>query len=145
DGGVTETRLDHVYVNRPAIRVGAGWLALYGQEGPPIVAANMVLYKVTGNSVTESPIGNYFVKYYVRNATSGYTAPNSCGIDPTTMGDVAFYSTGGHTYLFVAAYGLGDLYELRSGDSVAGSVKKVGATINPNAVLSGAGPYYGDK
>src|SRR5439155_12200639 len=40
---------------------------------------------------------------------------------------------------------LGDLYELRSGDSVAGSVKRVGATINPNAVLSGAGPYYGDK
>src|SRR5205807_6719044 len=88
----------------------------------------------------------FFANYYVRNGATGYTAPTACGLDGSTMADVAIYKTGGHVYLITAAYGLGDVWELSGADSIVPKVKKVGRAANSKAAgYAGVGPYYGDE
>ncbi len=146
------------YGNQPTVRVGAGYIAIFGQEFVPALGANLRLYKFAGTTLTEVPLNvgsaqpvpagmpsEYFLNYYYRNPTPGYTHPEMSGVDGTGLGDAEIFKSGGKYYLIVAAVGLGDVYELRGNDTIVPSVKKVGAAVNPNAQSSGAGPYYGDK
>jgi len=110
------------------IRVGGGYLAVWGIEN---VAGgwNIHLYKTSASgTLTEVPLDNYFAKYYSSGAPSGYTHPAF-----SALMDVAPYKNGGKSYLIVESFGLGDVYEIKAGDSL---------TIPPSSPPS---PFYGDR
>jgi PKD repeat protein len=110
------------------IRAGAGYLAVWGIEN---VAGgwNIHLYKIgSGSALTEVPLDNYFAKYYSSGAPSGYTHPAF-----SAFMDVAPYKNGGKPYLIVESFGLGDVYEIKGGDSLTARL------------ASTPTPFYGDR
>ena len=49
-------------------------------------------------------------------------------------------------YLILSAFGLGDVWELKAGDSLAARLTSSAEVPNPNsAAASGTGPFYGDR
>ena len=63
-----------------------------------------------------------------------YTAPQFSGVSGGNPGgDARIFKAGGKSYLFVAAIGLGDVYEIATGDTVTARVKQVGHSANSSA------------
>jgi len=138
---------------------GDGYLALYGDEigpteGHPTNAgtSNIRVYKVGPGSLTEIPFempvpgqGNrqlpFWSMYYGGNAPRGYARPIF-----NIFKDVAPVKIGSKVYLVVAAYGLGDVWEIKAGDSLSAHVNAFVETANPHsAAAAGTGPFYGDR
>jgi PKD repeat protein len=95
--------------------------------------------KAPGTSITP-----YYFKNYYHDNTSGRSGYVGAGLFGQ-FHDSQVVKSGGHTYLVVTAFGLGDVYELQGSDSIGirndGSV----GTPNPNRSAGGAaGPFYGD-
>ena len=79
--------------------------------------------------------------YYGANAPRGYTRP-----DFNIFMDVLPIKVGSKIYLVVAGYGLGDVWELKAGDSLAARLNAFAETPNPHsAAAAGTGPFYGDR
>src|SRR5262249_6098953 len=122
---------------------------------------NVRLYSVSGTSITPIPVQvgsaapqgstrEYFADYYSRAAISmsGYTYPYFTAIDGSGNpgGDLRLIRMGGKLYCVLATGGLGDVYELRSGDTISAKVKKVGHAANSKAAaFAASGPFYGDE
>jgi PKD repeat protein len=110
------------------IRAGGGYLAAWGIEDA-VGGWNIHLYKIgTGGSLTEVPLNNYFAQYYSGGAPTGYVHPTF-----SAFMDIAPYKRNGKSYLIVESFGLGDVYEIRAGDSLTAHL-----TSTPT-------PFYGDR
>ena len=110
------------------IRAGAGFLAVWGIEDAA-GGWNLHLYKIgNGSTLADVPLDNYFAKYYSGGSPAGYAHPSF-----SAFMDVAPYKRGAKTYLILESFGLGDLYEIKAGDSLAARL-----TSTPTA-------FYGDR
>ncbi|MEA2329327.1 MAG: hypothetical protein QOE68_4286, partial [Thermoanaerobaculia bacterium] len=116
---------------------GDGYLAIFGVEIPPVGTWNIRVYKVGPGSLTEIPFempvpgkpGSqqpFWSMYYSSNAPQGYTRPFF-----NLFLDVLPVKIGSKVYLVLCGYGLGDVWEIKAGDSLK------------TPTVSG-GPYYGD-
>lgn len=117
------------------IRAGGGFLAVWGTENAA-GGWNIHLYKIgSGGSLTDVTLNDYFAKYYSGGAPAGYAHPQfsslSTGLFVNCM-EVAPYKRNGKAYLFVESFGLGDVYEIKAGDSLT-------------AKVSNSAPVYGDS
>lgn len=115
------------YATPGGIRAGAGFLAVWGIENGA-GGWNIRLYKIgNGGALSEVPLDNYFAKYYSGGSPPGYAHPSF-----SAFMDVAPVKHGTKTYLVVESFGLGDVYEIKAGDSLTARL------------LSTAVPFYGD-
>jgi PKD repeat protein len=138
---------------------GDGYLALYGDElaadsvhPTSAGAANLRVYKVGPGTLTEIPFEipvpgkpgkqlPFWSMYYGANAPQGYARPAK-----NIFEDVTPVKIGSKIYLIVSAYGLGDVWELKAGDSLTARVSAPAEVANPHsAAASGTGPFYGDR
>jgi PKD repeat protein len=132
---------------------GDGYLAIYGVEIPPVGTWNIRVYKVGPGTLAEIPFempvpgsnGSrqlpFWSMYYSANAPQGYTHPFY-----NIFMDVAPVKVGSKVYLVVAGYGLGDVWELKAGDSLAARVTAFADVPNPHSTAApGTGPFYGDR
>jgi PKD repeat protein len=131
---------------------GDGYLAIYGVEIAPVGTWNVRVYKVGPGTLTEVPFempvpgnGNrqlpFWSMYYSSNAPQGYSHPFY-----NNFTDVLPVKVGGKIYLVVADYGLGDVWELKAGDSLAARLSASSEAPNPHsAAAGGTGPFYGDR
>ena len=135
------------------IHYGDGYLAIYGVEVPPVGTWNIRVYKVGPGTLTEIPFempvpGSngtrqqpFWSMYYGANAPQGYTRPNY-----NLFMDVAPVKVGSKIYLVLAAYGLGDVWEVKAGDSLSARLTAAADVTNPHsAAAAGSGPFYGDR
>lgn len=120
------------------LRYGEGYLTWSGFTSG---LSNLRLFKLQNLVPSEIDVSNYFQKYYTGTAGSGYTHPNF----EFFWHAGAVVKKNGKTYLFATAYGLGDVYELPSTDSV--TVANLGVSGTANTKLpadAGTGPFPGD-
>jgi PKD repeat protein len=122
-----------------SVNYGSGYLAIAAVGGTGGNGQDVLLYRVNGTQFTEVPFNNYFNKYYV-TAPTGYAAPRaffSC-VQP--------YKAGSKLYLLLSGFYLGDVYEIRSDESLSVTVKGDVGTMNGGAPTRAAGTlFYGDK
>jgi PKD repeat protein len=142
----------HGYGVPSGMHYGDGYLAVYGVEVFPVGTWNIRVFKVGPGTLTEIPFempvpGNpsiqqpFWSMYYASNAPQGYTRPVI-----TDIKDVTPVKNGSKIYLIVSAFGLGDVWELKAGDSI--STRLTSAAEVPNlhsAAAAGTGPFYGDR
>jgi len=124
-----ETRIPTgVTYNTPGgIRVGAGFLSIWGTD-KFAGGWDLRLYKVgNGGALSEVPLNNYFVKYYSGGAPAGYTAPSN-----SVFLDVGLIKHGTKPYIVLEANGMGDVYEIKAGDALTARL------------ASTPTPFYGD-
>jgi PKD repeat protein len=131
---------------------GDGYLALYGVEVPPVGTWNIRVYKVGPGTLAEIPFemavpgnGNrqlpFWSMYYSANAPQGYARPVI-----NSFLDVTPVKNGSKVYLILSAFGLGDVWELKSSDSLTARLSASAEVPNPNsAAAPGTGPFYGDR
>jgi len=134
------------YSTVAGIRAGGGLLAIFGTEA---VTRNIRLFKLTNgvptaislDNVVNGKHGQFFAQYYANDSPgSDYVHP-----DRIEFMDVTPYKYNGKTYIIVSAAGLGDVWEVKSGDSLNGSIRSVAETPNPNSQATAPGPFYGDR
>ncbi|MGA8808804.1 MAG: PKD domain-containing protein [Thermoanaerobaculia bacterium] len=132
---------------------GDGYLAIYGGE-INVGASNIRVFKVgTGGTLTEIPFempvpGSngtrqlpFWSMYYGANSPQGYTHPYY-----NIFMDVAPVKVGSKIYIVIAAYGLGDVWEIKAGDSLSARLTAAADVVNPHSTAaSGTGPFYGDR
>lgn len=139
-----------VVYNPIGIRAGNGLLAIFGTELSPLFSQNVRLYKLANGVPTQISLDNvvngkhgpFFAQYY------GAVSPgdNFAHPDRTILMDVTPYKYNGKTYILYAGNGIGDVWEVRSGDSLNGSLKSIADLPNPNSKAPpSSGPYYGDR
>lgn len=141
-GSFTETKVSTGLSARSisAVRFGAGLIGL-AYYSRVTNAYDVAVFRLTGEQLTAIPLEGYFGKYYHQAAPAGYASPSY-----TPGKDLAITKVGGKTYLNVAYFGLGDVYEILGGTSVTATVKAVGREANPHSKqASQSGPYYGDE
>jgi PKD repeat protein len=131
---------------------GDGYLAIYGSELPPVGTWNIRVYKVGPGTLAEIPFEMavpgkpnsqlpFWSMYYSANAPQGYTRPVI-----NSFLDVTPVKNGSKVYLIVSAFGLGDVWELKAGDSLTARTTALAELANPNsAAAPGTGPFYGDR
>lgn len=141
------------YSYAQGMHYGDGFLALYGSETPPVGAWNIRLYKVGAGTLTEIPFEmpvpgsngsrqqTFWSMYYAGNAPAGYAHPYY-----NNFLDVVPYKSGSKLYLVVCDLGLGDVWEVKTGDPLTARLSATADTANPNsAAPTGSGPFYGDR
>ena len=129
--------------NGANISAGGGFLAVAGADHSSYSGNNNArLYKLSSNLVpTEVPLDGYVAKHYTAAAPSGYTYP-----DYSILSGAYPVKVGSKVYLIVENFGLGDVYEVRAGNSLTPSIKSKGRTPNPSSKApANSGPYYGDE
>ncbi len=131
---------------------GDGYLAIYGGELAPVGTWNIRVYKVGPGTLAEIPFemavpgnGNrqlpFWSMYYSANAPAGYTHPNI-----NNFLDVTPVKIGSRVYLILSAFGLGDVWELKSSDFLTARLSASAEVPNPNsAAAPGTSPFYGDR
>jgi PKD repeat protein len=148
-----ETRYrTHGYGLPTGMHYGDGYLAVYGVEVPPVGTWNIRVFKVAPGTLSEIPFempvpGNansqqpFWSMYYAANAPQGYARPSI-----NSFMDVTPVKNGSKIYLIVSALGLGDVWEVKAGDSIAARLSASAEVPNPNsAAAPGTGPFYGDR
>jgi PKD repeat protein len=125
------------------MHVSAGYMAIGGIDWAA-ATYDVKLLRIESNGVTNLNIDNFFRKYY-HQAPPGYAQPGSYTAIQAQSADVEIIKWGGKTYLLYSGFGVGDVFELESGNSINIAVKSAPfGTVNPNAKSTEAGPYYGD-
>lgn len=124
------------------VRANDGYLAVSGLEaGTQFSQSNdLRLFKISGGTPEAVDVKKFFRNYY-HLAPSGYAQP---GGYTSLVRDVMPVKYANKTYLIYAAHGLGDVFELQGGDSVAASTGATFGTANPNSKATVVGPYAGD-
>ncbi len=130
------------YAPLQGIRAGYGLLTVFGAEQAPLYSPNVRLFKLANgvptqisldNAVVGGNHGPFFAQYYVHP-------------DRQEFKDAFPYKYKGKTYIVVEANGLGDVWEVRAGDSLNGSLKSAFETPNPNSLApASSSPFYGDR
>lgn len=150
--GYTEQRFDvfggpFTVINTPgssrnSINYGDHYLTVVGQSTGGIQGTDVRLFKIEAGVPVAVDLGGFFTKYYYAPPRD-YAQPRSSDVG-TTYGAHPI-RWGNKTYLIFNTHGLGDVYELSAGDSIA-VTQKAGSfgTLNPNAKSTAAGPFYGD-
>lgn len=98
------------------------------------------LFRIDGGEPVAVELNEFFKKYYW-SSPSDYAVPSGCaisfGIYPVRWNT--------KTYLLQSTNGLGDVFELLSGDSIAATQKSgIFGTTNLNAKSTESGPFYAD-
>lgn len=124
------------------VHAAGGYVAVGGQDADG--ASDLVLMKIEGGEPQRLDLNNFFRKFYHR-APSGYVALDFKSPSYTKIiSDIQLIEQGNKVYLMYSAGGLGDVYELQAGDSIAVALASNNfGTPNPNS-LNEAGPFYGD-
>jgi PKD repeat protein len=128
-----------------SLRYGAGLLVWTGSEVVPgwVSTVNIHIYRLNDLTPVEikskdGSLFRFWGQYY--GGADGFAAWNSVLYDAVPV------DQGGKTYLLVAAFGLADVFELQTSDSITASVVSKRQTANPNSAnISGDGPYVGDQ
>lgn len=142
------------YSTMQGIRVGAGLLTVFGSEfangSLTTNAWNVRLYSLSRGVPTQISLENtppggksgpFFAQYYDNSSPGdGFVHPGK-----TIMWDVTPYKHNGKTYLVYAGFSLGDVWEVKAGDSLNGSLKSVADLPNPYSRATAPGPFYGDR
>lgn len=138
NGGYTQQNYDTtsaVFDGR-SVKYGDGYLTVTGWKG----GADLRIFKLNGTVPSEVSTNDYFYKYY-SGPPAGYARPPIAG--PAGAVTTRF---NGKLYLFVPAWGLGDVYQLKSEDVVAVSSQGAVGVVNPNAdPRVGKEVFYGDR
>ncbi len=113
-----------------AFKYGDGYLILATGD-------TIRVFKLQNGVPLEVDFKDYFHKYYRVDAGVGYTHPNW-----DFFWDSTVVKRNNHTYIITTAYGLGDVYELPSSNSIAVTNQGSKGTVNPYAPAPG--PFYGD-
>jgi PKD repeat protein len=143
------------YINAGGIRAGGGMVAVFGFEGR-LASGNVRLFKVTTDSqLTAIPLevtngGNtapFFAQYYGSAAPAGYANPaykDIMDVVPYAYKDPKDLTGRTHNYLIFGA-NIGDVWEVKTGDTLNMAVTRVRDTTNANSLETSAGPFYGDR
>lgn len=128
------------------IHAAAGYIAIVGGTGvPPNMTNDVKLFKVAGGVPSQIDVDKFFGKYYHRAPDANHTAQADFNPSYYEAGGVQIVEYNGKTYLMYSAGGLGDVFELESGDSVSVStLPGPYGTANPYAQSTEEGPFYGD-
>jgi PKD repeat protein len=123
------------------INYGDKYLAVTGRVNAGAGSDNDVkLFKIEGGVPIPVSLGNFFAKYYYK-APRDYAQPGNIG---RTMGAYPI-KWNNKQYLIYNTQGLGDVFELQGGDSIAvGQKPGTFGTLNVYSKATVAGPYYGD-
>jgi PKD repeat protein len=137
------------YLAPHGIGATQGLISIFGSEGLPLLSENIRLYKLANGVPTQISLDNtvgathapFFAQYY----GNVYPGTNFTHPSRNTFYSVRPYKYNGKMYIAVSGYGLGDVWEVKSGDNLNASIKKTADTPNPNTRGTGAGPFYGDR
>ncbi|HEY2090852.1 MAG TPA: PKD domain-containing protein [Thermoanaerobaculia bacterium] len=135
NGGFTRTNFPTNSGQPIALKYNSGYLSTVTLDSN---GRNIHLYKTGSGSPVEIPITS--ISDYFR-IQAGYAAPPShmriWSADPIV--------SGGKLYLIVNADGLGDVYQIRTDDSVNVAINGTNGPWNPNAPAKAVGDvFYGD-
>jgi PKD repeat protein len=98
------------------------------------------LFRIDGGEPVPVALGEFFKKYYWSTPTD-YALPSGCAV---SFGVYPIRS-GTKTYLVNSTNGIGDVFELMSGDSISAAQKSgTFGTVNPNSKPTESGPFYAD-
>ncbi|HYK06030.1 MAG TPA: PKD domain-containing protein [Thermoanaerobaculia bacterium] len=124
------------------VHAAGGYVAVGGQDSDGV--SDLVLFKIEGGEPQRLDLDNFFRKYYHRGPT-GYVALDFKSPSYTKIiADIQLIEQGNKVYLMYSAGGLGDVYELQAGDSIAVALASNNfGTSNPSSVNE-PGPFYGD-
>jgi PKD repeat protein len=124
----------------------SGLLTLSGSS--PAGGSDIRVFRVVSpTNFRNIDLHNYVRDFYFHiPGVSAFSSATSQGTKILLADATTYKHANGKTYLFVSAYGLGDVYELETADAISASVKRFGETPNPNApTTSATAPVYGDK
>jgi PKD repeat protein len=140
------------------IRAGAGLVTVFGYEGANVYGWNLRVFKITNgvpiqislDNVVAGVHGPFFAQYYGTYVhDSGYAHPTFSNIYDATP--IKYFNTSNlldaknnKTFIVFADVGLGDVWEIKSGDTLNAQIRSSFDTPNPNSKGT-AGPYYGDR
>ncbi len=117
----------------------AGW----GKNADGGDALDLRLLKIEGTNVRNIDLGGYFMKYY-HYAPNGFAQPQAKPANYVSIPrGVQIIEWGNKTYLMYNTFGMGDVYEISAGGSIAAQMKSTFGTPNPHA-QGEPGPYYAD-
>ncbi|HEX8170386.1 MAG TPA: PKD domain-containing protein [Thermoanaerobaculia bacterium] len=128
--------------NSLQLHYGDHYLAMVGPDSTN--STTLRLFKVdSNNTLTLIDTKDFFKKYY-HVPPSGYATPQSY-VTAFPFGWAQPIKYSNKLYLIYNAEGMGDVYEVQAGDSIAAAVKSAAlGTTNPNSKQTEAGPFYGD-
>jgi PKD repeat protein len=120
------------------IEYGDKYLTVVGQTTGS--GLDVRLFKVDSGEPIAVELNQFFKKYYW-NSPADYAVPSGCavsfGVYPIKWNN--------KTYLLQSTNGIGDVFELQSGDSIAATQKSgIFGTANPNSKPTESGPFYAD-
>jgi PKD repeat protein len=128
-----------------SLQYGAGYLTV--AAGSTVRVAKIgasglteLTFPAYAPAATRPSSASYFAQYYAQ-APSPYVNPSG------NMGllDSLVIHRNNKDYLILCGKGLGDVYEIRGGDTISVTGPVVAATANPRIpATAAAGPYYGD-
>lgn len=120
-----------------------GYVAVGGDGSS---GCDLMLFRVDGGELTRLNLNNFFRNYY-HFAPRGYAQPNAGDVTETArVADVQLFKhTNNKLYLIYSAGGIGDVFEVEAGNSIAVTMKtNTFGTVNPNARPTATGPFPGD-
>lgn len=126
--------------NSQLITAAGGYLAVAGSG---LRGADVMLFKVEGSTIRQLDLKNYFNKYY-HNAPAGYANPPSDYSYVVSSNGLRLIKQNNKMYLMYNAHGIGDVYEIEAGDSIAASMRTNSFGSNNPHSKGDAGPYPGD-
>ena len=124
------------------INYGDKYLAVSGRTGVgTALDSDLKIFKIEGGAPVPVNVGGFFSKYYYK-APRDYAQPRTNV--SRTMGGYPI-KWGNKLYVIYNTQGLGDVFELQSGDSID-ATQKTGlfGTANPYAKPASTEAYYGD-
>ncbi|HUR81677.1 MAG TPA: PKD domain-containing protein [Thermoanaerobaculia bacterium] len=125
------------------MNASAGYMAIGGIDVDASTYDVRIL-RIESTGLTDLNVDNFFRKYY-HQAPPNYAQPGSYTAIQAQSADVEVIKWGGKTYLLYSGFGLGDVFQLESGNSINISVKGAPfGTPNPNAKSTETGPFYAD-
>ncbi|HUP49876.1 MAG TPA: PKD domain-containing protein [Thermoanaerobaculia bacterium] len=96
------------------------------------------LFRLVDGTPHEIPLNKWILNYYAR-PPSGYVAPPS---DHSSFQHASPLHVAGKVYMILSFYALGDVIEVRAGDTIATSVTGTHGGANPNAPARAAGDLF---
>jgi PKD repeat protein len=141
-GGPFTTILNSPGQSRSSVSYGDNYLTVVGRTVPGTQGTDVRLFKLEGGQPVAIDLAAFFANYYFAPPRD-YAQPRGSDVGINYGAQPIRWNN--KTYLIFNAHGLGDVFELQAGDSIA-VTKKNGTfgAANPNAKSTATGPFYGD-
>jgi hypothetical protein len=124
------------------LHAAAGYVAVGGID-TALSTYDVRLLRIEGSGLSPVDIDSFFRKYY-HQAPVNYAQPGSYTALQSQSADVEIVKQGGKIYLMYSGFGLGDVFEIQGGNSIAIAARNGYGTPNPNAKPTQSGPFVGD-